>query len=149
MSVRGNITNFDAAQEWVRSLQLIDVVFADSPDVLKKWHELYQMLQQQSPPSGQGHKMIELHSAMAEALGLPLQQVDIDKSHFPRAISDPIAKATEVQEELLRVLKKTDSVLVQPRPASSNAPQALRLLAHIADALLPVLQGSHRTALTR
>ncbi len=121
MSVRGNITNFQAAQEWVRSLQLIDVVFADAPNVLKKWHELYSMLQYQEAQPGQGHKMIELHSAMAADLGLPLQQVDIDKSHFPKALADPIAKVNEIQEELLRVLKKTDSIVVQPLPASSLA----------------------------
>jgi hypothetical protein len=60
---------------------------------------------------------VPLHSAMAADLGLPLQQVDIDKSHFPKAISDPIAKANEIQDEFLRVLKKTDSLVVQPLPA--------------------------------
>jgi hypothetical protein len=54
MSVRGNILNFQPAQEWVRSLQLIDVVFADVPDVLKHWRELYLMLPQQEAPSGPG-----------------------------------------------------------------------------------------------
>jgi hypothetical protein len=66
--------------------------------------------------------MIELHSAMAADLGLPLAQVDIDKSHFPAAISEPIAKANEVQEELLRVLKKTDSLIVQPKAIAVAAP---------------------------
>ena len=126
MAVRGNITNFNAAQEWVRSLQLIDVVFADAPEVLKPWRELYAMLQHQEVQPGQGHKMIELHSTMAANLGLPLQQVDIDKTHFPKAISDPIYKANEVQEEFLRVLKKTDSLIVQPLPSSSVAPAQLR-----------------------
>jgi len=118
MAVRGNITNFSAAQEWVRALQLIDVAFADAPEVLKKWRELYLMLQHQEVQPGQGHKMIELHSAMAADLGLPLEQVDIDKTHFPKAISDPIARATELQEELLRVLKKTDSIVLQPLSGS-------------------------------
>lgn len=122
MAVRGNITNFQAAQEWVRSLQLIDVVFADAPDVLQKWGELYQMLQHQEAQPGQGRKMVELHSAMAANLGLSLQQLDIDKSHFPKAIADPIAKANEVQEELLRVLRKTDSIIVQPRPPALSPP---------------------------
>lgn len=124
MAVRGNILNFQAAQEWVRSLQLIDVVFADVPDVLDRWHELYIMLKQQEPPPGQGHKMIELHSAMAAHLGLKtLKQTDIDKAYYPRAITDPIAKANELQEELLRVLKKTDSVLVDPIQTGAIPPQ--------------------------
>jgi hypothetical protein len=58
MAVRGNINNFQAAQEWVRALNLIDVVFADAPDVLSHWHDLYAMLQQQEAQPGQGHKMI-------------------------------------------------------------------------------------------
>jgi hypothetical protein len=128
MSVRGNILNFQAAQEWVRSLQLIDVVFADAPDVLKHWHELYLMLQQQEAPPGQGHKMIDLLSAMAAHLGFKtLTQTDIDKAHYPRAISDPIAKANDVQEELLRVLKKTDSLLVAPIQPEIIQPQAAPL----------------------
>ncbi len=97
----------------VRGLQLIDVVFTDAPEVLKQWRELYQMLPHQEVQPGQAHKMIELHSVMAAHLGLRLEQVDIDKTHFPKAISEPIARATELQEELLRVLKKTNSIVVQ------------------------------------
>jgi hypothetical protein len=92
--------------------------------VLQKWRDLYEMLQHSVEQPGQRHKMIELHSAMAADLGLPLQQVDIDKSHFPKAIADPIAKASEVQEEWLRVLKKTDSIVVQPLLVSSGSPAA-------------------------
>ena len=86
MAVRGNILNFQAAQEWIRSLQLIDVVFADEPEVMKHWRDLYPMLQHSEVQPGQGHKTIEMMSAMATSLGLDaLTQTDIDKSHFPKA----------------------------------------------------------------
>jgi hypothetical protein len=84
MSVRGNILNFQAAQEWVRSLQLIDVVFADAPDVLEHWHELYLMLQQQEAPPGQGHKMIDLLSAMAAHLDSRLSRKQTLIKHIIR-----------------------------------------------------------------
>ncbi len=122
MSVRGNILNFQAAQEWAKSLNLIDVVFHDAPEVLKIWHELYAMLQYKEEQPGQGHKNIELLAAMAKDLGYKnLSQTDIDKAHFPKALADPIAKANEVQDEFLRVLKKTDSLVVQPLAKATNA----------------------------
>jgi hypothetical protein len=65
MSVRGNILNFQAAQEWARSMNLIDVVFNDAPEVLRLWHEFYTMLQHKEEQPGQGHKQIELLDAMA------------------------------------------------------------------------------------
>ena len=60
MAVRGNITNFQAAEEWVRSLHLIDVVFADAPTVLTKWRELYVMLQHPEAQPGQAIAPTEL-----------------------------------------------------------------------------------------
>lgn len=69
MATRRNIDSFQAAQEWARAVNVIDVVFYDCPEVLKLWHELYLMLQQNPAPPGQGHKMLELYSAMAAAIG--------------------------------------------------------------------------------
>lgn len=69
MSVRGSILNFQAAQEWARAVNLIDVVFNDAPDVVRPWHELYAMLQHKEEQPGQGHKKIDLLYAMAVNLG--------------------------------------------------------------------------------
>jgi hypothetical protein len=66
---------------------------------------------------------------MARHLGFKaLTQTDIDKAHYPRAISDPIARANELQVELLRVLKKTDSLLVEPIQAEVSPPQPIQPL---------------------
>jgi hypothetical protein len=121
MASRKNIDNFQVAQEWAKALNVIDVVFADCPEVLTLWHDLYLMLQQSEPPPGQGHKTIELYSAMAKNLGFKeMSQTVIDEGHFPKAISNPIAKAAEVQNELLRVLKNTHSLTVEPKAATGG-----------------------------
>lgn len=123
MAARGNILDFQTAREWTHALNLIDVVFSDAPNVLIKWHELYPMLQHQDVQPGQAHKQIEMLHEMAKSVGIDnLQQTDIDEPHFPGAISNPLAKANEVQDQLLRVLKKTESVTVQPRPAAIMPP---------------------------
>jgi hypothetical protein len=125
MSVRGNISDFQAAEGWVRALHLIDVVFSDSPTVLVRWRELYAMLQHPQPPPGQAHKMIELLSAMSEDLELSLQQLDLDKAHFPRAISEPIARRADIEQALLRVLKNTASLLPDMQSGDSESPLAV------------------------
>lgn len=127
MGARGNIDNFQVAQEWARSMNLIDVAFSDSPKVLKLWHELYEMLQHKEAAPGQVHKNIELIWAMSKELGMNnLNQTDIDKAHFPRAIADPIKKANEIQSEFLRVLQNTASIKTEPvpqPPPAGNNPQ--------------------------
>jgi hypothetical protein len=116
MASRRNINNFQTAQEWAKAVNVIDVVFADCPEVLTLWHEFYLMLQEETPPPGQGHKSIELYSAMAKNLGFKgISQTAIDQGHYPKAISDPISKANEVQAEFLRVLKHTHSLTVESR----------------------------------
>jgi hypothetical protein len=129
MAVRRNMGNFQFAQEWVRSLNMIDIAFADEPEVLKIWRELYPMLQQTVEPPGQGHKNIEMMWAMAKCLGIKnLSQTDIDKGHCPGAISNPINKANELSAELLRVLKNTERVVVEPVPAPPSVPAARRVM---------------------
>lgn len=122
MASRRNIDNFQVAQEWARAVNVIDAVFADCPDVLKLWHELYEMLQQPAAPPGQAHKMIDLYSAMAKHLGFgSISQTVIDQGHYPKAIADPIAKAGEVQAELLRVLKNTEAIHTVPKAKVTGA----------------------------
>ena len=116
MASRRNIDNFQAAQEWAKAVNVIDVVFADCPEVLTLWHEYYLMLQQEAPPPGQGHKSIELYSAMAKNLGFKnISQTVIDQGHYPKAVSDPINKANEIQDEFLRVLKNTHALTFESR----------------------------------
>jgi uncharacterized protein DUF6680 len=100
--------------EWVTGLNLIDVVFEDHRAVVNKWHELYQTLNH--PPEQinmrqVGHLRIELLSEMAVALGYHrLSQTDIDRFYAPQVFATQGALSQELQTELLRVLKATQSV---------------------------------------
>lgn len=108
--------------EWVNSLNLIDVVFADQPEVLRLWHELYDILI--TPPLNEQrrqHKFLELLSAIAQALDYPsLTQTDMDKFYSPEAHGNIAGMQWGIQVELLRVLQNTHSLSgAQPK---SDAP---------------------------
>lgn len=76
--------------EWVSSLNLIDVVFYDSPGVLSKWHELYSsFVSQQAGTTTHHHTYIDMLSEMASELGFKkLKQTDIDKFYEPVSYSN-------------------------------------------------------------
>jgi hypothetical protein len=67
--------------EWVNALNLIDVVYADNPTIVRKWHALYDILIQGPLNVARfNHQYLELLSSMATSLGYrSLQQTDIDK----------------------------------------------------------------------
>ena len=73
--------------DWANSLNVIDVVFADSRHVVDKWHEVYDLMSQQQVNWTQwNHAYIELLSEMATALGYQrLRQTDIDRYYTPTA----------------------------------------------------------------
>ena len=68
---------------------MIDVVFADVPQVVELWHRYYELLA--NPPAnenyqGRDHTYLLMLSAMARALGYhKLEQTDIDKFYSPQA----------------------------------------------------------------
>jgi hypothetical protein len=107
--------------DWANSLNLIDVVFEDSPSVVEKWHETYNILTQQ--PWNQErwvHSYIELLSEMAVALGYNrLRQTDIDRFYAPQALGTQAALALELQTE---VLTRAKSYTI----SSSHAPYRRR-----------------------
>ncbi len=103
--------------EWVNSLNLIDVVFADHPKVVHLWHELYDILIQ-VPLNEQRrqHKFLELLSEIAQLLGYrKLTQTDMDKFYSPQAHGTILELQWGVQTELLRVLKATESLSAVPK----------------------------------
>ncbi len=70
--------------EWVNSLNLIHVVFADHTNIVNLWHHYYDELYSQTPnPSrvqAREHTYLQMLSEMARVLGYKrLQQTDIDK----------------------------------------------------------------------
>lgn len=102
--------------EWVAALNLIDVVFANHPQVISLWHELFNMYHNPTSEESQNHKKLELLSQMAQELGFSnLQQVDIDKFYCPSSHKDQLKANAETQAEWLRVLKNTSRVSTEAR----------------------------------
>jgi hypothetical protein len=116
---------FPPTHDWVNGLNLIDVVFSDTPKVAALWHQYYSMLGSAKTDNeyrDRDHKYIELLSAMAQDLGYKnLQQTDIDKFYSPQAHQSQIAASNEIQTEFLRVLKNTQSIAAAPKPETPNA----------------------------
>jgi hypothetical protein len=63
---------------------------------------------------------------MANHLGYKdLPQTVIDQGHFPTAVSGPVERSAELQSELIRVLKDTESLAIRakngPEPSDTQA----------------------------
>jgi hypothetical protein len=98
----------------------------DSPEIVRKWHALYDVLVQ-APFNVQrfNHPYIELLSSMATSLEYKsLQQTDIDKFYMPQAIGEQAALNAEVQKEWLRVLKATHSIPINPQSDTDTQQKA-------------------------
>ncbi len=112
---------FPPTPEWVAALNLIDVIFADQTRVVALWHEVFQLLHNPSMTQEQGHKYLEMLSAMATSLGFrQLQQVDIDKYYSPQVHQDQLVAQAEMQAEFLRVLKNTSQLLIVKKDEQST-----------------------------
>jgi hypothetical protein len=106
------------APEWVNSLNVIDVIDADVPQVVQLWHEYYSGLCSSHVNNNyqqREHTYLLMLSAMARNLGYQkLEQTDIDKFYTPQAHEDQVFLNSEIQTELLRVLKNTHAVSASP-----------------------------------
>ena len=103
---------FPPTVEWVNALNLIDVVFQDNPKIIQAWHKLYEYVYVRPMDMKLfEQKTLDLPSEMAKELGYPnLKQTDIDKFYNPEAHGNQAARVSEMQTELLRVLKNTQSL---------------------------------------
>jgi hypothetical protein len=103
----------------VNALNVIDVVFADSPQVVELWHNYYSTLS--NPPANQNfeernHTYLQMLSSMARSLGYRrLEQTDIDKFYSPIAHGNQQVLNMELQAEFLRVLKNTAHLKVETK----------------------------------
>ena len=110
---------FPPTIEWVNALNVIDVVFSDSHQVVQLWHEYYASLA--NPPAnknfeGRDHTYLLMLSSMARSLGYKrLEQTDIDKFYTPQVHGDQMNLNWECQAEWLRVLKTTAHLNVAPQ----------------------------------
>lgn len=111
---------FPPSIEWVNALNVIDVVFAEHPQVVQLWHEYYGGLA--NPPANENYQQREhtyllMLSAMARSLGYRrLEQTDIDKFYSPQAHADQLALNHKCETEWLRVLENTNHLQVERRP---------------------------------
>lgn len=101
---------------YVLALNRIDVVFHKQKDILRLWHEYYDILGQKvvdDVARRRDHKRIELLSAMAKHLGYgDLQQISLEKYYQPHGHYQWNINAADIQTELLRVLKSTETLFV-------------------------------------
>jgi len=116
MTLMAHRKSLSPAPDWTNSLNLIDVVYADSPKIVGQWHSLYDILIQTPLNMQRFNRLyIELLSAMATSLGYrSIQQTDIGKFYTPQAYGDQAITNAEIQKELLRVLKATASIPIFP-----------------------------------
>jgi hypothetical protein len=115
--------------EGVRALNMIDLVFHDNEKVRGIWHEYFDMLCNEglNNPSGfqqRNKKNIELVTAMAAALGYgkAITHLDIDRIYSPVGFWERDRNVAEIHSELLRVLKATARVGVEPIRPTGEAP---------------------------
>lgn len=107
---------YPPSQEWVDSLNVIDVVFANVPQVVELWHRYYDGLA--NPPANgnyqaRDHIYLLMLSAMDRSLGYrKLEQTDIDKYYSPQAHGNQMELNYRCQTEWLRVLENTARVEV-------------------------------------
>lgn len=108
--------------ETVRALNLIDVVFHDSNRVRELWREYFDMLNNEglNNPSGWSQrqkKNLEMITEMAHALGYgnEITHLDVDRVYYPVGLGEQAKRGQEISDELLRVLKGTQGVVVAPR----------------------------------
>jgi hypothetical protein len=96
----------------VEVLNTLDVVFANNRKVVDLWHKYYSLLSQ--PPSQEReHTWLELLTAIANDLHYPtMKQTDLDKFYIPQVHADQFIITAKVQQELLRVLENTASLVV-------------------------------------
>lgn len=105
----------------IRALNMIDFIFHKKAAVRKLWHEYYDMLCNAGLNNEIGWKQrsqknIELITEMAKTLGYgkTISHLDIDRVYNPSGVVDQLLAGQELQKELLRVLKSTAKIEVQP-----------------------------------
>jgi hypothetical protein len=112
----------------VNALNLIDLVFADNPQIVSRWHSYYSAIcQPQVNWTAANHDYIDLLSEMAKSLGYTsLRQTDIDKCYTPQGHVGLLDLDLRTKIELLRVLQNTANLVVDKKtdalPSSSEPP---------------------------
>ena len=117
--------------ENVRALNMIDVVFHNSPRVRQLWHDYYDMLSNEglNNPNGWAQrqsKNLEMITEMAKVVGYgrAITALDVNRVYYPTALGQQSQTAHEISAELLRVLKASDGVrFVERGTGAAGEPQ--------------------------
>lgn len=102
--------------QYVVALNRIDVIFHKQPEILRLWHEYYDLtLPEQigTVPAQLKEKSIALISAIAKHLGYRnIDQIFLQRYYQPKGHVQQFVNDFELKQELLRVLKSTETLFV-------------------------------------
>lgn len=99
----------------VEVLNTLDVVFANNRTIVDLWHKYYSLLAQ-APCEEREHTWLELLGVIAEDLHYPtVKQTDLDKFYIPQGHMDQFELQGKIQNEMLRVLENTSSLVVNKK----------------------------------
>jgi AAA+ ATPase superfamily predicted ATPase len=110
------------ADDRLRTLSLIDVVFFKDVKIRDLWHEYIKIVGMEDFAKSKDiqkqatDKSVELINEMARVLGLgeSLTQADIERVYLPKGLFQTWTRNEELANELLRVLKNTRSLTANP-----------------------------------
>ncbi len=102
-------------QEWVDSLNQIDVVFQDNLKVRSAWRQFFDALHPKSPHfDNQNSFRLDLLSEMANSLGYKdLKQTEIDRYYSPVVFSNQQDSQDMLTKETLRILHRSKAYGVE------------------------------------
>jgi hypothetical protein len=123
VSLRHAVLSHDS----VRALNLIDLVFHDDSAVRRLWHAYFDMLCNvglNNPLAGveRGKKHAEMITEMAKCIGLgaSVTALDMQRVYNPVGLDEQQTRQLEIQQELLRVLRASSAVQMQPKDAGQK-----------------------------
>jgi len=109
------------SEEIVRALNMIDVIFSKDKNIRRLWSEYFGMLSNEglSNPVGwkqREQKNLEMITAIAKNIGYKneITSLDVDKVYYPVGLQNQLDNASEILNELKRVLKETKALSIIP-----------------------------------
>ena len=109
------------SEEIVRALNMIDVIFSKDKNIRRLWNEYFGMLSNEglSNPVGwkqREQKNLEMITAIAKNIGYKneITSLDVDKVYYPVGLQNQLDNASEILNELKRVLKETKALGIIP-----------------------------------
>jgi hypothetical protein len=117
---------FPPAHEWVRALNLIEVVYSRHPKVIDAWHSFYDYIHVNPIDAKQfEHRHLNLLSEMAIVLGYKnLKQTDIDKFYSPQVHGDQAVMQAQLQKEIMGFFRAIQEIIAQQKTVPPETPIA-------------------------